>query len=88
MYFIIIIFLFPGAESHGSLMINCFSNNAIFKHNNCCFYFSTRFPDMFPAVLQVRELQMELDKVIQAGVPHITRLILLEEQLERKFCLW
>lgn len=38
-------------------------------------WLSTRFPDMFPAVQQVRALQEELDKTIQEGVTQITKLL-------------
>lgn len=39
-----------------------------------CLY-SYRFMDMFPDTASVREVQMELDDIIQQGVRHITRLI-------------
>lgn len=37
--------------------------------------FSYRFMDMFPDANLVREIQQELDNIIQAGVRNITRLI-------------
>lgn len=40
-----------------------------------CHVCSYRFMDMFPDTAMVREIQQELDKVIQQGVRSITRLI-------------
>lgn len=40
-----------------------------------CHVCSYRFMDMFPNTAMVREIQQELDKVIQQGVRSITRLI-------------
>lgn len=36
---------------------------------------SYRFMDMFPDTAMIREIQQELDKIIQQGVQNITRLI-------------
>lgn len=38
-------------------------------------YSSYRFMDMFPDTASVREIQQELDEIIQQGVRNITRLI-------------
>uniref|UniRef100_A0A0A9Y4T4 ATP-dependent RNA helicase SUV3 homolog, mitochondrial n=2 Tax=Lygus hesperus TaxID=30085 RepID=A0A0A9Y4T4_LYGHE len=43
-------------------------------------WLSTRFPDLFPGVYQVRDLQEELDNIIQQGVTMITRLVLSSQQ--------
>ncbi|BET03405.1 ATP-dependent RNA helicase SUV3 [Nesidiocoris tenuis] len=43
-------------------------------------WLGTRFPDFFPAVYQVRELQEQLDNIIQQGVTMITRLVLTSQQ--------
>lgn len=45
-------------------------------HPNLCWYLrSYRFMDMFPDTALVRQIQRELDDIIQQGVRNITRLI-------------
>ena len=39
------------------------------------FFFSYRFPDYFPHSDLVREVQVELDKIIQEGVSNIVQLL-------------
>lgn len=56
---------------------SCFGNNCPNpKHNQCCTSISSyRFMDMFPDTSLIREIQQELDNIIQEGVRNITRLI-------------
>lgn len=42
-------------------------------------HFSYRFPDMFPDTEHVRDMQKELDSIIQCGVQNITRLLKASE---------
>lgn len=45
----------------------------------CVLSFSYRFMDMFPDAALVRDIQKELDDIIQIGVLNITRLIRVSE---------
>lgn len=53
---------------------------AVFDVLDLYLWFSTRFPDLFPDVAAVRNLQEELDSIIQQGVTQITRLLQSDEQ--------
>lgn len=46
-------------------------------------WLSYRFPDMFPDVKLVREMETELDAIIQQGIFQITRLLRNSEQILR-----
>ncbi|KAI5641916.1 hypothetical protein NE865_05915 [Phthorimaea operculella] len=47
-------------------------------------WLSYRFPDMFPDVKLVREMETELDAIIQQGIFQITRLLRNSEQVLRE----
>ncbi|CAH1404433.1 unnamed protein product [Nezara viridula] len=55
---------------------------AVFDVLDLYLWLSTRFPEMFPAVAQVRELQASLDSIIQQGVTQITRLVIADQQTD------
>ncbi|XP_014242250.1 ATP-dependent RNA helicase SUV3 homolog, mitochondrial [Cimex lectularius] len=65
---------------------------AVFDVLDLYLWLSIRFPDLFPAVHQVRALQSELDEIIQQGVTQITRLleasdvIVKDESSEDEYC--
>ncbi|KAL4710306.1 hypothetical protein ACJJTC_011122 [Scirpophaga incertulas] len=47
-------------------------------------WLSYRFPDMFPDVRQIREMEIELDAIIQQGIFQITRLLRNSEQIPQE----
>ncbi|KAG7305200.1 RNA helicase [Plutella xylostella] len=54
---------------------------AVFDVLELYLWLSYRFPDMFPDVKLVREMEVELDAIIQQGIFQITRLLRNSEQL-------
>ncbi|XP_045459717.1 ATP-dependent RNA helicase SUV3 homolog, mitochondrial [Melitaea cinxia] len=56
---------------------------AVFDVLELYLWLSYRFPDMFPDVKLVREMETELDAIIQQGIFQITRLLRNSEQMLR-----
>ncbi|CAK1551655.1 unnamed protein product [Leptosia nina] len=56
---------------------------AVFDVLELYLWLSYRFPDMFPDVKLVREIETELDAIIQQGIFQITRLLRNSEQVLR-----
>ncbi|CAH0717326.1 unnamed protein product, partial [Brenthis ino] len=56
---------------------------AVFDVLELYLWLSYRFPDMFPDVKLVREMESELDAIIQQGIFQITRLLRNSEQVLR-----
>ncbi|CAH2091801.1 unnamed protein product [Euphydryas editha] len=56
---------------------------AVFDVLELYLWLSYRFPDMFPDVKLVREMETELDAIIQQGIFQITRLLRNSEQVLR-----
>ncbi|XP_047526470.1 ATP-dependent RNA helicase SUV3 homolog, mitochondrial [Vanessa atalanta] len=56
---------------------------AVFDVLELYLWLSYRFPDMFPDVKLVREMEVELDAIIQQGIFQITRLLRNSEQVFR-----
>ncbi|XP_046978711.1 ATP-dependent RNA helicase SUV3 homolog, mitochondrial [Vanessa cardui] len=56
---------------------------AVFDVLELYLWLSYRFPDMFPDVKLVREMEVELDAIIQQGIFQITRLLRNSEQVLR-----
>ncbi|KAL1137981.1 hypothetical protein AAG570_009676 [Ranatra chinensis] len=54
---------------------------AVFDVLDLYLWLSNRFSDLFPAIVEVRNLQAKLDDVIQEGVTKITQLIETSEQM-------
>ncbi|XP_050678930.1 ATP-dependent RNA helicase SUV3 homolog, mitochondrial isoform X1 [Leptidea sinapis] len=57
---------------------------AVFDVLELYLWLSYRFPDMFPDVRTVREMEVELDAIIQQGIFQITRLLRNSEQIIRE----
>ncbi|XP_063375115.1 ATP-dependent RNA helicase SUV3 homolog, mitochondrial [Cydia amplana] len=57
---------------------------AVFDVLELYLWLSYRFPDMFPDVKLVREMETELDAIIQQGIFQITRLLRNSEQVLRE----